>query len=81
MKNKLPDFYEQHPDFRGLIGLNILGWEEELGGNDFIADIAENDEEDKAQYETYIAHGYKLHDQNMFGRGTESYRISCYVKK
>lgn len=84
MKNKLPDFYEQHTEYQGIIGLYLLSWEEEFGmqiGEGMTADIAESEAEAKAQYEYYTQHGYVLRDENLFGDSNGgSYRISCYTK-
>lgn len=84
MLSKLPDFYEQPPEYQSFIGLFLLDWEEKSGmefGEDMTADIAENEAEAMAQYQYYDDHGYILRDENAFGSSLgKSYRICCYTK-
>lgn len=84
MQNNIKNFITKHPDFKAMVLLNIMGWEEDLGefGKDFIVDVAETEEEAKKQYDAYVAEGYVQRDENRFGRGFEiTGIISCFVPK
>lgn len=84
MQSKLPEFYKQHTEYQGFIGLFLLDWEERFGmefGENMTADIAESEAEAKEQYLFYTQHGYVLRDENAFGDSKGAgYRISCYTK-
>lgn len=79
MQSKLPEFYSSHPEYRGIIGLCITGWEE-MFGNELMIDIAETSGEARDQYRYWTAEGWIFKDQNMFGDCNDTYTISCFAK-
>lgn len=79
MQSKLPDFYNSHPEYKAILGLYIIGWEE-MFGNELMIDIAETKDEAKEQYDYWTSKGWIFKDQNFFGDSTDAYTISCFVK-